>query len=234
MNNNYYSSLYPARAVLTSWIEDDKAAKETPAKPTLRKIVFVNSTASLVPLPGYLAYSGKSKMVEYESMEPQHLISDFSKAAKCAQRALADTLRIEVTRYNNSKSTYSVQCIFAHNFITPTFIEEQKHKPDLTKRFEGTTGELKDLEQSGKFPYAAEIASELVDAVAKGDFAVMDGRFEPQMCWGVSVGSSPKRGWGVWDTCLSVLASLAWPLIRRTFEKDASGEASHAFSDEAG
>lgn len=50
-------------------------------------------------------------------------------------------------RYSGPVSTYSVQCVFAHNFITPTFIEEQKNKPGLTKRLEGTTG---DLERSGK------------------------------------------------------------------------------------
>ena len=60
MNNNYYTSLYPARSTLKAWIEDDKNSKETPPKPKLRKIVFVNSSASLVPTPGYAAYSGKS------------------------------------------------------------------------------------------------------------------------------------------------------------------------------
>lgn len=57
MNNNYYSSLYPAQAALKLWTQDDKDAS-MPSRPKLRKIVFVNSSASLVPAPGYLAYTG--------------------------------------------------------------------------------------------------------------------------------------------------------------------------------
>jgi 3-dehydrosphinganine reductase len=57
MNNNYYSSLYPTQAVLKLWTDDDKDAA-VPSVPKLRKIVYVNSSASLVPAPGYLAYSG--------------------------------------------------------------------------------------------------------------------------------------------------------------------------------
>ncbi|KAF1960408.1 hypothetical protein CC80DRAFT_532852 [Byssothecium circinans] len=177
MNNNYYASLYPARTILKAWIVDDQASKEMPPKPKLRKIVFVKSSASLVPTAGYVAYS----------------------AGKLAQRPLADTLGTEIIRYSNAKSKYTVQCVFAHNFITPTFIEEQKHKPDLTKRIEGTTGDLADL----------EIAPEIVAAIRKGDFAVMDGRFEAQFCWAVSIGSSPKWGMGICDSLLGMVSSLA-------------------------
>lgn len=144
-------------------------------------------------------------------------------AAKFAQRALADTLRVEATRYSGPVSTYSVQCIFAHNYITPTFIEEQKNKPDLTKRLEGTTGNLDEIEKN--FPYAAKIAPEIVEAVRKGDYAVMDNRFEPQFCWAVSMGSAPKRGWGIWDTILAIIASLVFPFVRSGFEKESRGDA---------
>lgn len=78
-------------------------------------------------------------------------------------------------RYSGSKSTYIVQCIFAHNFGTPTFIEEQKNKPTLTKRIEGTHIEDKD-----RFPPAKKIALEIVAAVASNDFTVIDKRLEPQ------------------------------------------------------
>ena len=57
MTSNYYSSLYPAQAVFKRWVEDDAAAN-TSSVPTVRKLVFVNSTASLIALPGYVAYSG--------------------------------------------------------------------------------------------------------------------------------------------------------------------------------
>lgn len=132
-------------------------------------------------------------------------------------------MRLEVQRYSGPVSSYSVQCIFAHNFITPTFIEEQKNKPDLTKRLEGTTGELKDVERN--FPYAEKIAPEIVAAVATGDYAIMDGRFEPQACWAVSIGSSPKRGLGLWDTLLAMLMALVFPFIRGGWEKECRGDA---------
>jgi 3-dehydrosphinganine reductase len=134
-------------------------------------------------------------------------------------------MRLEIIRYNNPKTTYAVQCVFAHNFITPTFIEEQKRKPALTKRIEGTTGDIAALEKTGNFPRAAKIAPEIVAAIDKGDFAVMDGRFESQLCWGVSISSSPKRGWGIWDTLLALLACIIWPIVRRTHVADADGEA---------
>ncbi|KAF2004267.1 short chain dehydrogenase [Amniculicola lignicola CBS 123094] len=202
MNKNFYSSLYPSQSVLRSWINDDKDAATT-AEPRLRKIIFVNSSASLVPIPGYIAYS----------------------AAKCAQRALADTLRMEATRYSSAVSSYTVQCIFAHNYITATFIEEQRNKPDLTKRLEGTTGNLSEIQKS--FPYADKIAPEIIANVAKGDFAVMDNRFEPQFCWATSIASSPKRGWGVWDTLLAMFASIVFPLfVRRGWERECRGDAS--------
>ncbi|KAI4865899.1 hypothetical protein F4820DRAFT_418481 [Hypoxylon rubiginosum] len=201
MTNNYYSSLYPAQAVLKRWIQDDANA-EIPPSPKLRKIIFVNSSASLVPVPGYLAYS----------------------TAKAAQRALADTMRLEVMRYSGPKSTYAVQCIFAHNYITQTFLEEQKMKPDLCKRIEGTTAtDLATLEKH--FPYAAKIAPEIVAAVASNDFAVTDKRLEPQFLWASGLGSSPKRGWGIVDSLLALLASILFPLIRRDVEKKCKGDA---------
>ena len=62
MNNNYYTSLYPAQAVLRLWVEDDKTAA-SPSTPKVRRMIFVNSSAALIPVPGYVAYSGKN--IEY-------------------------------------------------------------------------------------------------------------------------------------------------------------------------
>ncbi|KAI1779429.1 hypothetical protein F4818DRAFT_436742 [Hypoxylon cercidicola] len=79
----------------------------------------------------------------------------------------------------------AVQCVFAHNFVTPTFLEEQTTKPDLTKRIEGASGidsgsavDISALE--GRFPSAEKTAPEIV-AVASDDFAVLDKRLEPQV-----------------------------------------------------
>ncbi|KAH8648722.1 short chain dehydrogenase [Tricladium varicosporioides] len=201
MNNNYYSSVYPAQAMMNIWIGEDKESPVPPV-PKLRRIIFVNSSATLAPIPGYLAYS----------------------AAKSAQRAFADTMRLEVTRYSGPKSTYSVQCVFAHNFITPTFLIEQKNKPELTKKLEGSTGKLSDLEK--KFPYAEKIAPTIVASVAKGDYAVMDNRMDPQLLWANMIGPSPRRGWGVVDTLLAGLMGIfLFPFVRRGWEKMCKGDA---------
>ncbi|KAF2877770.1 putative short chain dehydrogenase/ reductase [Massariosphaeria phaeospora] len=220
MANNYYSSLYPAQAALRLWVQDDrdakanelekKSEKDVVVAAKERKIVFVNSSAALVPMPGYGAYS----------------------AAKAAQRALADTLRTECLRYTSPLSTYTTQCIFAHNFITPTFLRENAAKPALTKRIERTSGALADLEK--QFPYAAAIAPEIVAAVATGDFAVLDARLEPQLLWALAVGASPRRGWGVVDTVLGWVMWGVWWWVRREVERECRGDAWRVDEGEGG
>ncbi|KAI6093203.1 hypothetical protein F4821DRAFT_253181 [Hypoxylon rubiginosum] len=198
MTNNYYSSLYPAQAVLKRWIQDDANA-EIPPSPKLRKIIFVNSSVSLVLAPGYLAYSST---VPWQT--------------RCGSKSRDTRAR--------SPPTYAVQCIFAHNYITQTFLEEQKMKPDLCKRIEGMTAtDVTTLEKH--FPHVAKIAPEIVAAVASNDFAITDKRLEPQFLWAGGIGSSPKRGWGVVDSLLALLASLLFPLIRRDIEKKCQGDA---------
>lgn len=97
-------------------------------------------------------------------------------------------------------------------------------KPDLCKRIEGTTAT--DVATLGKhFPHATKIAPEIVAAVASNDFAVTDKRLEPQFLWASGIGSSPKRGWGIVDSLLALLASLLFPLIRRDIEKKCQGDA---------
>lgn len=132
-------------------------------------------------------------------------------------------MRLEATRYSGPASTYTVQCVFAHNFITPTFLQEQKGKPELTKRLEGTTGQLPELEKN--FPYAEKIAPEIVAAIGTGDYAVMDKRMEPQLVWANMIGTSPRRGLGIVDSLLAILMSFVFPFIRRGWEKICNGDA---------
>jgi 3-dehydrosphinganine reductase len=138
-------------------------------------------------------------------------------------------MRIEAMRYSGPKSTYTVQCVFAHNYITETFLVENKNKPDLTKRIEGTSNELSELEKN--FPYAAKIAPEIVAAVAKGDYAVCDKRMDPQLLWANASGASPKRGWGIVDTLMAMLMCFVFPFIRRDMEKKSFGDALKSEND---
>lgn len=219
MNNNYYSSLYTAQAALRLWTQDD-ADSTAPARPKLQKIVYVNSFASLVPVPGYLAYNDKSSATVVRGRSGT---DEAHVAAKVAQRALSDTLRLEATRYSGPKSTCTVQCIFAHNFITPTFLREQMNKPELTKRIDGTTGTLADLEK--KFPSAAEIAPKIVANVANGDYAVCDDRLGPQLLWSNTSGANPSSGWCVVDTLMALVMWIAWPFVRRDMKRESWGDA---------
>jgi 3-dehydrosphinganine reductase len=145
-------------------------------------------------------------------------VTETFQAAKAAQRALADTMRLEVMRYSCPKYAYVVQCAFAHNFITSSLLEKLKHKPGLTKRIEETDGELADLER--RFPYAEKIAPDIVAAVESNEFAVMDRQFIPQLLWANIIGSSPKRGWGIVHSILAFLSGyFIFPMVRRSIEK---------------
>lgn len=71
MSNNFYSSLYPAQAVLRMWSRDDVDA-ELPPAPKPKKIVVFNSSAALIPAPGYVAYSGEYPR---DSGSPSHVLT---------------------------------------------------------------------------------------------------------------------------------------------------------------
>jgi len=152
MKNNYYTSAYMAQAMLKIWTEDDGKAET--ASPRLRQIVFINSAAAFIGLPGYIAYT----------------------PSKCAVRALADTLRMEALRYSGPASTYTIHCAFPSNFLTRSFFQEQGKKPEVTKRIEGTTGSVAELEK--KFPSAQKVAGQIIEGVTRGDFALCDDSME--------------------------------------------------------
>lgn len=139
-----------------------------------------------------------------------------SKAAKCAVRALADTLRSEVLRYSGETSTYSIHCAFPSNFASAAFVDEQKHKPELTKRIENTTGPTPEL--MSRLPRPERIAERIIAKVERGDFAICDD-LESALLFANMRGPSPKRGFGVVDSLLGALASVIWPIVRRHFDR---------------
>lgn len=74
------------------------------------------------------------------------------------------------------------------------------------------------------FPSAAQIAPEIVAAVASNDYAVCDKRLDPQVILAIGRASAPKCGLGVVDTLLSILMFFVFPLIRRDVEKTSLGD----------
>ena len=57
MRNNFFTAAYAVQSVLKVWTEDDKKAETL--SPRLRQIVFINSAAAFLGMPGYAAYTGK-------------------------------------------------------------------------------------------------------------------------------------------------------------------------------
>ena len=59
MRNNYFSAAYVAQTILKLWTADDRTQRLVKRKPILRQIVFINSAAAFLGIPGYGAYTGE-------------------------------------------------------------------------------------------------------------------------------------------------------------------------------
>lgn len=58
MRNNYFSAAFAAKSVLDIWIDDDRRrAADGSTGHRFRKVVFINSAAAFVALPGSIAYT---------------------------------------------------------------------------------------------------------------------------------------------------------------------------------
>ncbi|KNG85245.1 putative short chain dehydrogenase/reductase family oxidoreductase [Aspergillus nomiae NRRL 13137] len=211
MKNNYYSTAYAAKAMLDIWVENDKKSagsdfSNNTTEHTTRKIVFVNSAAAFLGLPGSVAYT----------------------PAKSAVRALADTLRFEVLRHNSSHTTYTIHIAFPADFISPGFVLEQDTKPNLTKQIQGTNvATFAELEK--KFPSSEEVARGVVARVDKGDFIICEDSLPGYLLFTNMIGLSPKRGLGIVDSLLSVV--MGWfvvPVVRRRWERMCREDSSHS------
>ncbi|KAI2620649.1 putative short chain dehydrogenase/ reductase [Hypomontagnella submonticulosa] len=195
MRNNYFAAAFPAKSMIDIWTEDDKKESSQGAQPQLRQIIFINSAAAFLGIPGSIAYT----------------------PAKCAVRALADTLRMEVLRYNCPASTYSIHCAFPADFVSPGFVLEQKTKTPLTKRIQGLDRPFEELKS--KFPSCEKVASLIIAAVDKGDFIICEDSFAASALFTNMTGPSPKRGFGIVDSFLGLLVGwVVWPVLRRRWE----------------
>lgn len=140
---------------------------------------------------------------------------------------MADTLRMEVLRLSGPTSKYTIHCAFPSNFISPAFFEEQELKPELTKRLEGTTGSMAELEK--RFPSAESVALGIITGVARGDFALCDDSIESSLLFANMIGPSPKRCLGVRDSFLAIVIGLfVWPVFRRRWDKLCKKEGIHS------
>jgi 3-dehydrosphinganine reductase len=138
-------------------------------------------------------------------------------AAKCAVRALADTLRMEVLRYCSPTTTYSIHCAFPADFVSPGFRLEQDTKTPLTKRMQGTDLTIEQLE--AKFPSSDKVASLVIAAVDRGDFIICEDSPAASVLFSNMLGPSPKRGLGIFDTLMApVMGWFVMPFLRWRWE----------------
>jgi 3-dehydrosphinganine reductase len=132
-------------------------------------------------------------------------------------RALADTLRMEALRLSSPHTTYTIHIAFPSSILTPAFLAEQAIKPALTKKIESSTGPVEDLHK--KVISAEKAVGQIIRAVERGEFAIAEDCLDSSLCYANAVGTSPKRGWGVFDTVVGVLATaVVWPVYRWYFD----------------
>ena len=145
------------------------------------------------------------------------------KATKCAVRALADTLRMEVLRLSGPQSSYTIHCAFPSNFIGESSIKEHAFKPKLTKRLEGTMISFVELQK--RIPSAEEVARSIIRGVGKGDFAICNDSSEAALLFSNMTGPSPMRGMGIRDSFYGLMIGLiVWPMLRRRWDKQCQHE----------
>ncbi|EME79086.1 uncharacterized protein MYCFIDRAFT_34072 [Pseudocercospora fijiensis CIRAD86] len=209
MRNNYLTAAFAAQTMLKLWLEDDAKKRMSlsngfkPSEQRKRRIVFICSTAVFVGLPGYDAYT----------------------PAKAAVRALADILRSEVYQYSGpgAISDYKIHCAFPSNFGSAAFLEEQKHKPVMTCRFEGTLVESEE-ELLKRVPTARYVAERIVHGVEQGkDFVILDGSAVSELLYAGMRGPSPARGLGLVDFFASLAMLAVWPWLRRRLDRLCAG-----------
>ncbi|KAI0190588.1 putative short chain dehydrogenase/ reductase [Astrocystis sublimbata] len=197
MKNNYYAALYPAKAVIDQWLGGDSKVPTRDKSHLNRRIVFVSSCAAFLSMPGSLAYT----------------------PAKAAVRALADSLRMELLRYSSSSCTYSIHCAFPGDFKSPGFYLEQDTKTPLTKRIQGTNHTLAVLE--ARCPSSDQVASQIIEAAESGEFIICRDSTAASLLFTAMTGPSPKRGWGIFDSFVSLFVGwFVWPYLRRQWETE--------------
>lgn len=78
MRNNYFTAAYAAQSILKMWTEGGQRTEIS--SPKLRQIVFINSAAAFLGMPGYAAYTGKLGCNKKEA--PRGSIADFTASCK--------------------------------------------------------------------------------------------------------------------------------------------------------
>lgn len=128
--NNYFTAAYAAQSILRIWTEDDQKARRSSSK--LRQIVFINSAAAFLGLPGYAAYTCKLS-AQTRRQQPSgfnNLIASWNESFKVR--------RARFGRYAEDGGSSTLwPSIYVHN---PLCISRQFHLSCLRRGAEIQTG----------------------------------------------------------------------------------------------
>lgn len=184
MDTIYWTAANTAHATLRSWLSP--VAPSGQMKYPRRHLIFTCSTLAFVPVAGYSPYS----------------------SAKAAIRSLSDTLSQEIEMYNGAFSQrhrseapvadVKIHTIFPMGILSPGFDNEQKIKPELTKK----------LEEADKPQTPAQVAEISISALERGEYLVTTNLVGAFMK-GTALGPSPRNSI-VGDTLLSWLSNLVF------------------------
>lgn len=147
-----------------------------------RSVVLFSSVVSFFPFIGYSQYAPMKSAIE----------------------SLSIILRQELSPYN-----YRVTCVFPGNFQSEGFEEEQKTKPDITKKIEGPSNPIP----------GDECARLIMDQLEKG----YDSITTDFIGWflGCSVlGISSPRQWGFFQILVSFIVLLIAPIANWFINRD--------------
>jgi len=120
-------------------------------------------------------------------------------------------------RHSSTISTYTVHCAFPGDFLSPGFYLEQATKTDLTKRMQGIDRPLESLQAS--CPSSDDIASLIIAGVDKGEYVICDDSWAVSLLFTNMIGPSVKRGLGILDSLMGLLAGwVLYPILRRRWD----------------
>ncbi|KAJ5588896.1 hypothetical protein N7537_011574, partial [Penicillium hordei] len=184
MDTIYWTAANTAHATLRNWL--NPVAPSGQMKTTRRHLIFTCSTLAFVPIAGYSPYS----------------------PAKAAIRSLSDTLSQEIEMYNGAytqrhrsdapAADVKIHTIFPMGILSPGFDNEQKIKPELTKK----------LEEADKPQTPSEVAEISIRALERGEYLITT-NLVGSIMKGTALGPSPKNSI-VGDTMLSWLSNLVF------------------------
>lgn len=184
MDTVYWTAANMAHATLRNWLSPIAPSQQE--KNPRRHLIFTCSTLAFTPIAGYGPYS----------------------PAKAAIRSLSDTLSQEIEMYNGvhaqrhrfyaPAADVKIHTVFPMGILSPGFDNEQKIKPELTKK----------LEEADKPQTPDEVASIAISALERGEYLITT-MFVGNVMKATSLGPSPRNSI-IGDTLLSWLSNVVF------------------------